>query len=193
MFKGNISDFRIYNGALSRLQVAVDLAAGPGQLVSDPGVLQFINLQAAATMALGTTQTPAVIGNFVNITNVNLLLVPGVVYTSSNTNVLTVSASGRITAVSSGAAAITASYAGVSGSQIIYVSAPPQTLAHRYSFTTDASDSEGGANGVLSGGAVIANSNVVLNGSSAFVDLPNNLFTNRLDAGRQRADRQNLS
>src|ERR1017187_8492113 len=38
LFKGSISDFRIYNGALSRLQVAVDLAAGPGQLVSDPGV-----------------------------------------------------------------------------------------------------------------------------------------------------------
>ena len=178
LFKGSISDFRIYNGALSALQVAVDLAAGPGQLVADPGVLQSINLQAATTMPLGTTQTPVVIGNFANITNINLLLVPGVIYTSSNTNALTVNAAGRISAVSSGVATITASYAGTSGSQTIYVSAPPQTLTHRYSFTANANDSEGSANGVLSGGAVIANSNVVLNGSSAFVDLPNNMFTN---------------
>ena len=178
LFKGSISDFRIYNGALAPLQVAVDLAAGPGQLVTDPGVLQTIILQATATMALGTTQTPGVIGNFANVTNVNLLLVPGVNYISSNTNVLSVSTAGRITAVGSGVALITASFGGGGGSQVIYVSAPPQTLAHRYSFTTDASDSEGGANGTLSGGAVIANSNVVLNGSSAFVDLPNNLFTN---------------
>ena len=178
LFKGSISDFRIYNGALSALQVVVDLTAGPGQLVADPGVLQSINLQAAATMPLGTTQTPVVIGNFANITNINLLLVPGVIYTSSNTNALTVNAAGRITAVSSGVATITASYAGMSGSQTIYISAPPQTLTHRYSFTANANDSEGSANGVLSGGAVIANSNVVLNGSSAFVDLPNNMFTN---------------
>src|ERR1039457_6486513 len=100
LFKGSISDFRIYNGALSPLQVAVDLAAGSGQLVTDPGVLQSINLQAAATIALGTTQTPAVTGNFANITNVNLLLVPGVVYSSGNPNVITVSSAGRITAVS---------------------------------------------------------------------------------------------
>jgi hypothetical protein len=178
LFKGSISDFRIYNGALSPLQIAVDLVAGPGQLVTDPGVLQSVNLQAVATMAQGASQTPGVTGNFANVTNVNLSLVPGVVFSSSNTNVVTVNAAGRITAIATGVAAVTASYAGVSGAQTIHVSDPPQTLAHRYSFTADASDSEGGANGTLSGGAVIANSNVVLNGSSAFVDLPNNLFTN---------------
>src|ERR1019366_8424397 len=152
LFKGSISDFRIYNGALSPLQIAVDLAAGPGQLVTDPGTLQSITLQIAGTMAQGTPQTPGVIGNFANVTNVNLLLVSGVVYSSGNTNVITVSSAGRITAVSTGVATVTASYAGVSGSQTIYVFDPPQTLAHRYSFTTNANDSEGSANGTLSGG-----------------------------------------
>jgi hypothetical protein len=178
LFKGSISDFRIYNGALSPLQIAVDLTAGPGQLVTDPGSLQSIYLQPATTMLQGSSQTPGVVGNFANVTNVNLVLVSGVTYNSSNTNVVTVSAAGRITAVAPGVATVTASYAGVSGSQTIYVADPPQTLAHRYSFTANANDSEGSANGTLSGGATIFNSNVVLNGSSAYVDLPNNLFTN---------------
>ncbi|MEY4916256.1 MAG: hypothetical protein RL616_169 [Verrucomicrobiota bacterium] len=178
LFKGSISDFRIYDGAISPLQVAVDLAAGPGQLITDSGALQTISVQAATAMSPGSTQTPVVTGNFANVTNVNLLLVPGVTYLSSNTNVLTVNSAGRITAASSGVATISANYVGASGAQTIYVSAPSQTLAHRYSFSTNASDSEGGANGTLAGGAVIAGSNVVLNGSSAFVDLPNNLFTN---------------
>ena len=51
-------------------------------------------------------------------------------------------------------------------------------LVHRYPFTANASDVVGGANGVLSGGATIAGGAVVLNGSSAFVDLPNNLVSN---------------
>lgn len=178
LFKGSISDFRIYNGALSPLQIAVDLTAGSGQLVTDPGVLQSIRWQLSPTMPQGTTQTPGVIGNFGNVTNVNLLLVPGVTFSSSNTNVVTLNSSGRLSAVGPGVVTVTASYAGISGTQTIYVSDPPQTLAHRYSFTTNANDSEGTANGILSGGAIIANSNVVLNGSTAFVDLPNNLFTN---------------
>ena len=178
LFKGSISDFRIYNGALSPLQIAVDLTAGPGQLVTDPGVLQSIRWQLSPTMPQGTIQTPVVIGNFANVTNVNLLLVPDVTFSSSNTNVVTVNSSGRLSAVGSGVVTVTAIYAGISGTQTIYVSDLPQSLAHRYSFTTNANDSEGTANGILSGGATIANSNLVLNGSTAFVDLPNNLFTN---------------
>jgi hypothetical protein len=178
LFKGSISDFRIYNGALSPLQIAVDFTAGPGQLVTDPGALQSINFQAATTMAPGTTQTPGVTGNFVNVTNVNLLLAAGIVFSSSDPNVVTVSPAGRITAVAAGVATVTASSEDIDGVLTIYVSDPPQTLAHRYSFTADAGDSEGGANGTLSGGATIASGAVVLNGSSAFVDLPNNLVSN---------------
>jgi len=177
-FYGSIDEFRTWDAALSPLQIAVNLSAGPNQVVADPGVLQSMNVQVATTMALGTSQMASVTGNFANITNVNLLLASGVVFNSSNPNVVTVSSAGRITAVGIGVVTVTASYAGVTGTQTIYISDPPQTLAHRYSFTANANDSEGSANGTLSGGATIASGVVVLNGSSAFVDLPNDMFTN---------------
>lgn len=129
-------------------------------------------------MAQGASQTAGVIGNFVNLTNVNLLLTAGVNFSSSNPNVITINSAGIITAVGTGAATVTASYAGLNVAQTIYVSDPPQTLAHRYSFTSNANDSEGTAHGTLAGGAVISGNTVFLNGTSAFVDLPNNLFIN---------------
>ncbi len=177
-FKGSIDEFRIYNGALDPLPIAVNLAAGPDQLVTDPGALQSVNLQAAPVMAPGNGQTVTVNATFANAANVNLSAVPGVVYSSSDTNVLIVNTAGAVTALHSGLATVTASYEGVADTKTIQVSASPQTLVHRYSFTADASDSEGGADGVLSGGAVISGNAVSLNGSTAYVDLPNNLFTN---------------
>ncbi|MBN2506876.1 MAG: lamin tail domain-containing protein [Verrucomicrobia bacterium] len=50
-------------------------------------------------------------------------------------------------------------------------------LVHRYSFTVDATDSVGSAHGQLLGSAVVSSGAAVLNGSSAYVDLPNNLVT----------------
>ena len=50
-------------------------------------------------------------------------------------------------------------------------------LLHRYSFTADASDSVGGQHGALLGGAVISNGQVVLNGTGAYVDLPNGILS----------------
>ncbi|HUD47494.1 MAG TPA: LamG-like jellyroll fold domain-containing protein [Candidatus Baltobacteraceae bacterium] len=59
-----------------------------------------------------------------------------------------------------------------------------QTLQHRYSFTSDASDSVGGANGTLVGNAFITNGSLVLpgggdsDGPSGYVQLPNGIVTN---------------
>ncbi len=55
------------------------------------------------------------------------------------------------------------------------------TIQHRYAFTSDASDSVGGADGVLRAGAVISGGAVFLNGSSAYVDLPNGLVQDNDD------------
>ena len=55
---------------------------------------------------------------------------------------------------------------------------PAATLTHRYSFDGDASDSVGGADGILEGNASINNGAVVLDGQNSFVQLPNDLFTN---------------
>src|SRR5262249_29209587 len=52
-------------------------------------------------------------------------------------------------------------------------------LTHRYSFTSNANDSVGTANGVLHGGATVANGMLNLTGvSGAYLSLPANLFTN---------------
>src|SRR5271163_4152684 len=60
---------------------------------------------------------------------------------------------------------------------------PAQTLQHRYSFTTNASDSVGGANGTLAGNAYITNNVLELpgGGTSAspqgYVSLPNGIVS----------------
>jgi len=51
-------------------------------------------------------------------------------------------------------------------------------LIHRYSFTSDANDSVGTANGTLMGSATITGNAVVLNGADSYVDLPNDLVSN---------------
>ena len=63
---------------------------------------------------------------------------------------------------------------------------PAQTIQHRYSFTSDASDSVGGTNwnGTLQGNAYIANGTLVLPGGgdsdnpSGYVQLPNGIVSN---------------
>lgn len=50
-------------------------------------------------------------------------------------------------------------------------------LTHRYPFSVDASDSLGGANGQLVGGAAVSGGAVVLDGASGYVNLPNNIVT----------------
>lgn len=60
---------------------------------------------------------------------------------------------------------------------VAYFSAQGATLTHRYSFTSDASDSVGTADGTLNGGASLSNGVVVLDGSSGYVELPANLVS----------------
>jgi hypothetical protein len=50
--------------------------------------------------------------------------------------------------------------------------AQAQDLLHRYSFTANADDTAGSANGTLEGGALVSGGNVALNGTSAYVSLP---------------------
>lgn len=177
LFNGSIDEFRIYDGALSPLQVAISVAAGSDRVVVDPGALQAVSLQVGSSLVLGAVQTPVVRGNFLNITNVLLTSVPGLVLSSSDTNVIAIDASGRLVASHSGLATITANFQGVTDAKAVLVLEPPQTLLHRYEFSANANDSEGTAHGSLLGGATITNGTVSLNGSSAYVDLPNKLIT----------------
>src|SRR6201992_2113487 len=51
-------------------------------------------------------------------------------------------------------------------------------LTHRYSFNSNTGDSVGVADGVLNGGATVANGLLTLNGTTGFVTLPPNLVSN---------------
>ncbi|MCX8157225.1 MAG: lamin tail domain-containing protein [Verrucomicrobiae bacterium] len=171
-----IHEFRIYDEALSPFQVALNYNVGPDVILTNAGSPQALRLSGPAQLVLGGSASLNLRADFSSVTNVNITSVPGVVYRSSDTNVLVVSAAGLVTAVDSGEAELTAQYQGLVSTWRIMVQQPPQTLRHRYSFTTDATDAVGGANGVLLGGPVISNGAVRLNGVNQYVDLPNNMF-----------------
>ncbi|HEU5397001.1 MAG TPA: LamG-like jellyroll fold domain-containing protein, partial [Verrucomicrobiae bacterium] len=176
---GSISEFRIWNGALNPLQVAALDAAGTGTVSTNYGTVTAIQLQVAFTQPQYTMQQAAVLATASGLTTQpNIATLAS--YSSGDTNILTVSAGGVITAVAQGSTTVTASYGGNTSTQTITVVPPAATLAHRYSFTSDASDSVGGANGTLQGTATFdGNGNVVLDGSSGcYVSLPTGVLTN---------------
>jgi hypothetical protein len=119
----DVAEFRIYNGALSAQQVALDAASGPASIIANPGALLSVQLKVTNQMPAGGTQLAAVTGNFASVTNVNLFTYGPPALVSDNTNVLTVSASGLITAFVPGAAAnIIATYGGLIATQNVIVS-----------------------------------------------------------------------
>ena len=118
----SLSEFRIYNGPLSAQQIALDAATGPAQIVTNTGALESIQLTVSNPLAAGATQPALVTGNFVNVSNVNLLAYGSPAISTDNTNVLTVTAFGQITAITPGATAnVIASYRGLSVTQAVTV------------------------------------------------------------------------
>jgi hypothetical protein len=99
-------------------------------------------------------------------------------WASSDATVAKVDQNGIVTAVGTGTANISATYAGNSASGSVTVSAgSPPVLVNRYSFTSDASDSVGGANGSLQPGATISGGAVSLTGAAnSYVVLPGHLI-----------------
>ena len=120
----SISEFRIYNGALTNGQIAVDTGAGPDQLVSNPGALQSVSI-GTSNLVVNAVGQALVTGNFANVSNVNLFsygLKP--VLTSGNTNVLTVNAAGVVTAVAPGSAVLSVQAGGFTNSRTVSVTYP---------------------------------------------------------------------
>lgn len=141
------------------------------------GALQRVYFQplALASVNVGTFQQATLVGDYPSVGGVLLSSSePGVnpasftapVYTSSNIKVATVDANGLVTAVGVGTANLTATVGAFSSTNHVTLTVTPVVpgLAHRYSFTTDASDSVGGANGTLNGGATISGSQLALDG-----------------------------
>ncbi len=139
-------------------------------------IAQTISLTANATMPLGASSQATVTANYGG--GIFGDVTASSTYSSSATGVVSVSASGVMTGNSLGSAWITASFQSKVSSNLVTVVDPlTANLKHRYTFAADASDFVGAAHGTLQGGAAIITNNVVFNGTTAFVNLPNNLVT----------------
>jgi len=125
-FQGTIYEFRIWNGPVSPLYLAVSEAAGPSIVVTNTTPSSF-GISVPSTLTPGTTQAATVVANFPQVSGVaaNSFVTA---WSSSNTNVLTVNASGVITAVNTGSATISATVNGSTGtsSSIIVPATAPQ-------------------------------------------------------------------
>ncbi len=182
---GSIDEFRIYSGPMTASTIALNDAAGPNSYVTSPGTLNAVHL-AAPDNPLVVNQNSQLLftGDFANVSGLNLNLYGGASFVSGNTGVLTVNpTNGIVHAVASGTTTVTASYGSLNAVTNLTVVAVPAVLTHRYSFTNDASDSVGGANGTLMGTATVSSGKAVLDGNpGTYVDLPAdiiNIATNR--------------
>jgi hypothetical protein len=140
-FNGSINEFRIHEGLMTELDVALSLAAGPDALPVAPGPLESISLLSIPSFPVGTPATTLAIlsGNFQNVSNVNLSGA-GALFTSSDTNVFTVSAFGLVTPRNVGTASLITTYLGQSVTGAVSVLAPT-ALRHDFAATLP----EGGA------------------------------------------------
>jgi uncharacterized protein YjdB len=187
-FNGTFDEMRIWNGAVSQLYLNASAVAGPGVVINNltpasasltagPGVVISGAEQAAVTVELpqtGSTDLPATS----DVTN----------WVSSNPGVLTVNSSGLITGVGVGSATVSATIGGVTATSGT-ITVTPQTLLHRYSFASDASDSVGGPawDGMLvsqgDGSAATIDNGLILPGGggddfSGYVSMPDGILTN---------------
>jgi hypothetical protein len=182
-FSGSIAEFRIYSGTLTAAQVTNDFAVGPNP--SGRGALLSITLEARPTLLPHVGQQLVVKGDFENVAGVDLTADPGVVYDVTDSAVLSVSPSGWLVSVGStdAAASVRATYQGKTSSRSVHVIPPPvPVLIHRYSFSSNATDSVGPADGTLVGDAAINGGAVILSGHKpSYVDLPNTLVDTLTD------------
>jgi len=156
-FKGNILEFRTYQGALSPLDAAVLDAYGPEQPQSSPGTLQAMRVVVPSPTGPGALFRAGVFADFSSVTNVNISTQPDLVLTSDNTNVIAVAPDQRLQTMTLGAANITAIWQGFSNTLAVTVGVPQDiALLHRYGFNEQtnnwiAHDSVSGANGRVFG------------------------------------------
>ena len=147
-------------------------------LVPLGGALQRVYFQPLlqTNVNVGDFQQATLVGDYPSVGGVLLSssepgLSPGSflqpAYTSSNPNVATVDANGLVTAVGIGSATLTAKVGAFNSTNSVTITVTPVIpgLAHRYSFTADASDSIGGADGIPNGNVVFSGGQMVLDGN----------------------------
>jgi hypothetical protein len=187
-YNGSIDEFRIYNNAVTPVQVEADYEAGANSTSGSAGALVSLQFNNSSNAIAGGIFAPQILGTYAALTNtVNITTLPGITYSSDNTNVVAYGADGNFHAIAAGTTTIRASYQSQTAALTISVSLQPAVLLHRYSFngaagTTAITDSVGGANGTLINGTGTAELNgsgqLVLDGntSGAYVSLPSGIL-----------------
>jgi Concanavalin A-like lectin/glucanases superfamily len=161
-----------FNSTGGNYAYALDGAAAGGFSMQ---VLQSIVLNLDPAIATGGRRQASVLAIYSG--SVTQDVTAAADFQSSAPGIVVVDTNGLVTALSPGMAAITANFGGAWA--VMNVGVQPFVLEHRYAFTNDASDSIGGANGVLMGNATVSGGQLVLDGTvGTFVDLPNAMFTN---------------
>ena len=181
--EGAIDEFRIYSGIITLAEVALNDAAGPDNIVTNPGPVQALHFSSPVNPLLVNQSSQQILtGDFTNLTGLDLIAYGGGTFSSLNPSVVTINSNGIVRAVAAGTGKVVVNYGGLSATNTLTVVSLPPVLAHRYSFTTDGSDSVGGANGTLMGGATVSGGKLVLDGSfGTYLDLPGdqiNIATN---------------
>ncbi len=187
----NLDEFRIWDGALNALQVAGCDVAGPDTVGTAANAGTVTNIQLSILqfqLVQGTHESGSVMAQTtlvpypIDITRLASL-------SSGNTNILTIT-NGVIYAVGQGSANVIASYSGLLSTQIVAVIQPASALVHRYSFTTDTSDSVGGAgwDATLKGNAIVSGGQLVLPNTNNvvaldYLQLPAGILTNATGIG----------
>ena len=187
----NIDEFRIYSGALTPAQVALTQAEGPNATSINVGALSSIVVPPTNYPAYAMVVPPLVLANYANVQNVNLLPTVtaagnpnlggplGLVVTSSDPSIISVNTQNMLTTHRPGTVTLSASYQGKSSSATVTVK-NQAVLTHRYSFNVDndASDSIGGANGILQGNATVSGGQLQLTNAlnTDYLDLPPGLL-----------------
>ncbi len=185
-FLGSFDEFRIYEGSMSDGDVALSYTAGP-DTVPATGTGNEVALTLDLNADMTDSQQARVLLDYENVSGVDISVDPDVTFETSDATVATVSASGQVIGHANGTATITANYHGLTDSREVTVLVGGPPMVHRYPFNetsgTMAQDVIGGADGNLLGGANFTGTGEVnLNGSSAYVDLPNGIISSLNDA-----------
>lgn len=129
-FSGVIHEFRIWNGAVSPLYIAVAAAAGPSVVATNLAPQSLTVTVTNSAMTAGLAQPASVVGNFSGASGVAVTsFVTN--WTSSNPSVLTVDGNGMVTAVNTGSASVSATINGVTGTSALISVAPSKPIVTR--------------------------------------------------------------
>jgi hypothetical protein len=185
-FAGSYDEFRIYNGPLSSMQIALDAATGPDVITNNPGALTSLTVFGNSPIPQFGIEQLSVTGIFANVSSpVNITSVEGIRYFTSDPNIGIVDGSGIFTATGPGTVQVRATLlgSGVTNSVFITVNQIPPGMTHRWPFNADFNDLLGGAPAIPHGTVALDGlGNAVLDGqggnstAGSYIELPPNLL-----------------